>query len=270
MKNEKRWNPYQLVKTLIVLSMLAVFIVLLFAPMGAQIIRTLNRTTRHEHLVQLGQALLRANQEKVKLTQAICKPDGTPLLSWRVAILPYLNDPSAQALYKHFRLDEPWDSPSNLVLMKRMPTVFNCPGMDVPAYHTCFQVFVTAASYTKGKFRPLWNVHTPMNHEGDFTTIPDGDKDTILVAEVGTPVPWTKPEDIVIDETIEDDSSGFGFKVDMHQFLPGEVYFEAYMANGSLRTMSMSAYVEKNKFMKKLIRPFIGCGDGEKADETVQ
>lgn len=270
MEPRQPYDWFKTVKRLIVLSMLALFVVLLFAPMGAQIIRSLNRTTRAEHLSQLGQALIRANQEKVKLTQAICKPDGTPLLSWRVAILPYLNDPAALALHKQFKLDEPWDSPSNLVLLKRMPTVFNCPGMDVPAYHTCFQVFVTAASYSKGKFRPLWNIHSAMNHEGDLATIPDGAKDTILVAEVGTPVPWTKPEDIVIDETIEDDSSGFGFKVDMHQFLPGAVYFEAYMANGSLRTMTTSAFVDKNKFKKKLIRPFIGCGDGEKADETVQ
>jgi hypothetical protein len=37
-------------------------------------------------------------------------PDGKPLLSWRVHILPYLEE---QALYSQFRLDEPWDSEHN-------------------------------------------------------------------------------------------------------------------------------------------------------------
>lgn len=33
--------------------------------------------------------------------------DGNPLLSWRVAVLPFIEQ---QALYEKFRLDEPWNS----------------------------------------------------------------------------------------------------------------------------------------------------------------
>jgi hypothetical protein len=44
-------------------------------------------------------------------THAIYSKDGkTPLLSWRVAILPHLGQ---EALYKEFKLDEPWDSENN-------------------------------------------------------------------------------------------------------------------------------------------------------------
>ncbi len=39
---------------------------------------------------------------------AIADKDGKPLLSWRVAILPYVEQ---QELYNKFKLDEPWDSP---------------------------------------------------------------------------------------------------------------------------------------------------------------
>jgi hypothetical protein len=42
---------------------------------------------------------------------AVCGPDGTPLLSWRVLILPFIEQ---QALYRQFKLDEPWDGPHNL------------------------------------------------------------------------------------------------------------------------------------------------------------
>src|SRR5205814_6093315 len=42
--------------------------------------------------------------------------DGKPLLSWRVHILPFIEQVN---LYKQFRLDEPWDSEHNkkLILM---------------------------------------------------------------------------------------------------------------------------------------------------------
>src|SRR5437879_3096759 len=44
--------------------------------------------------------------------------DGTPLLSWRVSLLPYIEE---QELYKQFKLDEPWDSPHNIRLLPHMP-----------------------------------------------------------------------------------------------------------------------------------------------------
>ena len=47
-----------------------------------------------------------------------------PLLSWRVHLLPYLEQ---QNLYRQFRLDEPWDSEHNKKLIKLMPKIFQCP-----------------------------------------------------------------------------------------------------------------------------------------------
>ena len=45
-------------------------------------------------------------------------------LSWRVAILPFMEQ---EALYSRFRLDEPWDSPTNKALIPLMPKVFMNP-----------------------------------------------------------------------------------------------------------------------------------------------
>ena len=52
---------------------------------------------------------------------AIYSRDGRPLLSWRVAILPYIEQ---QALYNQFKLDEPWDSPHNIKLLPLMPRIY--------------------------------------------------------------------------------------------------------------------------------------------------
>ena len=50
--------------------------------------------------------------------QAIVDQQGRPLLSWRVAILPYMG---YSRLFHMFKLDEPWDSPHNRRLIPLMP-----------------------------------------------------------------------------------------------------------------------------------------------------
>ena len=54
--------------------------------------------------------------------------DGKPLLSWRVHILPYMDQ---DALYKQFHLDEPWDSEHNKALVAQMPAAYKHPRSTV-------------------------------------------------------------------------------------------------------------------------------------------
>jgi Protein of unknown function (DUF1559) len=120
---------------------------------------------------------------------AICDADGKPLLSWRVAILPLIGE---EALYRQFNLDEPWDSPWNSGLLKRMPAVYRTPATPFtassPPYTTFFQVVVGPGT----AFEPGKKLKIPR----DF---PDGASDTILIMEGATPVPWTKPDDLLFD-----------------------------------------------------------------------
>jgi hypothetical protein len=66
--------------------------------------------------------------------------DGKPLHSWRVLLLPYLEE---KALYDQFRLDEPWDSPHNRALAARMPAVYRCPSDRNPNLQQTTYVLVT-------------------------------------------------------------------------------------------------------------------------------
>jgi len=56
---------------------------------------------------------------------AVYSKDGKPLLSWRVMILPYIEQ---DALYRQFKLDEPWDSDHNKKLMAQMPKIYGRRG----------------------------------------------------------------------------------------------------------------------------------------------
>ncbi len=124
--------------------------------------------------------------------QAIHGKDGRPLLSWRVALLPYL---SQTPLHRKFRLDEPWDSPHNKALLRYMPPVY-MPAEDRPEnvpYTTFYQVFVG----TNGPIGPMFEP-SPRFRVGSAGCV-DGGSSTLLIVEAGSAVPWTKPEDLAYD-----------------------------------------------------------------------
>jgi hypothetical protein len=108
--------------------------------------------------------------------------DGRPLLSWRVALLPYLEQ---EQLYKEFKLDEPWDSAHNKKLVDKMPKVYAPVRVKAKAGETFLQRFVGKGAL----FNEKGSTYT-------IPTIPDGTSNTALVAEAGDPVIWTRPADL--------------------------------------------------------------------------
>ena len=50
--------------------------------------------------------------------------NGKPARSWRVLLLPFMNE---QKLYAEYRFDEPWDGTHNMALASRMPKCYRCP-----------------------------------------------------------------------------------------------------------------------------------------------
>jgi hypothetical protein len=116
----------------------------------------------------------------------ITDEDGKPLLSWRVKILPFIEE---QALYEQFRLDEPWDSPHNKPLSQKLPAVYKNPKVDLPVGYTVFQVPVGKGFiFEKGA-------------ESRFRNIVDGTSNTVMMFEASRDkaVIWSKPEDAEID-----------------------------------------------------------------------
>lgn len=53
--------------------------------------------------------------------------DGRPMHSWRVLILPFLEQ---QNLYAAYHFDEPWDGPNNRKLAGRIGQVFRRSDLD--------------------------------------------------------------------------------------------------------------------------------------------
>jgi hypothetical protein len=178
----------------------------LLQPAVTRVQQAATRLKDAENLKALALAIHNFTDAHGKLPQATAfrTRDGRPGLSWRVALLPYLNEDN---LYRQFKLDEPWDSPHNLRLVSQMPKVFLMPGQaDDGTGRTHYQVFVGKGTLFEDPFQPKQPgapVPPSVTGPGQIqlgTRFPvgviDGTSNTILFATARTPVVWTKPDDL--------------------------------------------------------------------------
>lgn len=156
------------------------------------------------------------NDSQGALPAAVRGPDGKPLLSWRVLLLPYINE---ESLFKEFKLTEPWDSPHNIKLLDRMPSSY-LPFRDAPIKlgHTYYQVIVGPGTPFGGaKARKIED-------------IVNRDK-VLMIAEAKETVPWTKPDDLAFEP--DGELPAFG---GIHR----DGRFRAVMVDGSLRHFQLA------------------------------
>jgi hypothetical protein len=161
-----------------------------------------SRRLAQNNLRQIGLAVHNIHDTYKHLPPAdICDKLGLPLLSWRVAILPYIDQ---KELYDQFRIDEPWNSKHNIKLLEKMPKVFAAIGIKTkePGL-TFYQAFVAdpkAAPEHQTAWETRPDASSPFGAWGPrMTDFTDGTSNTFLVVEAGEPVPWTKPADLPYD-----------------------------------------------------------------------
>jgi hypothetical protein len=165
-------------------------------------------------LKQLGIAFLNHHDTFKRFPPAaIMSKDGQPLLSWRVKILPFVEQGD---LYQEFHLDEAWDSPHNKELIAKMPDIFYCPGSNAGAEgRTVYQVPRGQATAFPGP-------------EGtQIKTISDGLSKTISIVETDDEhaVIWTRPDDWKLDPEQPGTGLGGHFPLNFHVgMLDGSVH----------------------------------------------
>jgi prepilin-type processing-associated H-X9-DG protein len=156
----------------------------LFLPAVQKTREAASRVTSQNNLKQMALAMHNFHDTMGHLPpSAIVDKEGRALLSWRVAILPYIEQDN---LYKQFHLDEPWDSEHNKKLLAQMPKLYAATGQKHPAepFETFYQVFTGKGTMFEGT-------------QGiKFTDVTDGLSYTLMIVEAADAVPWTKPDDL--------------------------------------------------------------------------
>jgi len=179
--------------------------------------------TCQNNLKQIGLAVLDFAASKGSYPAAYLKgKDEKPAHSWRVLILPYLNDRECQELYAAYSFSEPWNGPHNRLLASRMPRLFRCPSDHLAApEETNYMVVVGPGTLFPGDVS-----HRPLVSRRELS------ESLLLVEVAGTGVNWMEPKDLREDQLDE-------FKQGGTQGIGGRHVGGSHvgMADGSVRTL---------------------------------
>jgi hypothetical protein len=118
--------------------------------------------------------------------------DGRPMHSWRVLILPYLEE---KARYDQYDFQQPWDAPDNRRLLTPVPPVYQCPAdLAVVRGRGSWTSYVAIVGE-----RTAW----PGSKSRKFADFADGTSNTIwLVEDQSHQIPWMEPRDLTLDQAI--------------------------------------------------------------------
>ena len=156
-------------------------------------------------------------------TQAIVDEAGKPLLSWRVQILPFLEQ---NDLYEQFHLNEPWDSEHNLKLVEKMPALYQDSNRENnKAGKTIYQVATGEGLMFDG------------GNEISYRKMIDGTSNTLMaicVAQKHAAI-WTQPDDWQVD---------FAKPMDELEEA-GREFIEFILADGSAQSLPVGSGTEK-------------------------
>lgn len=171
-----------------------------FRQMNAALIRV-EQDTKYaavdQALFQLGRAFTAHLGKNQTFPKPILAADGTPLLSWRVALLPTFG-PEGQKLFDEFKLDEPWNGENNIKLLDKMPAIFASP--------------LDSNLGTKTRFLVVNTPNAPFGKATEGLKIQDVSNPTrtlaVVCAAAKHAVEWTRPETFAFNPEAPTESFG--------------------------------------------------------------
>lgn len=166
----------------------------------------------------------------------VADADGNPLYSWRVLILPHLEQMN---VYEQFNRGKAWDGPENAHLSELNLPTYSCP--SAPKGHDG----LTHYAMITGPEALFDGTKAPSRDE-----IRDGPSNTILIVEMrDADIHWSEPRDITMDDLLAN-----GINADGHpgggSFHPGGM--NAVLCDGSVHFLSNEIDLE---VLRSLVTP---------------
>jgi len=249
----RRWIAERLIDVCVVVLVFGGLFLLTW-PACRTVIEATDRLKVSMKLQQIGLAIHNYNDVNGELPTNTYAPDGTPLLSWRVHLLPYVD---ANDLYKEFKLDEPWNSPHNIRLLDWMPEAYRHPRQpDELRSKTCYRGFSNPGAVFERRPRNLamallGGPIADMKTRFRLANLKDPLSETFLVVEAAEFVEWTRPNDL--DAAPDKPFPALGGHRRRSE------YFGAVMCDGAARTLPIATDETK-------LRALVSHSGGEKTD----
>ncbi len=123
--------------------------------------------------------------------QPVSEKDGTPLLSWRVLVLPYIE---YEDLCRAFDMSQAWDGPENRKLLLKRPRMLCCPS-DSDAWEANSATTNYLAVKGTGTFWQQYGGASTDTHEWQELAA----RSVLLIETANSGIQWTEPRDLCID-----------------------------------------------------------------------
>lgn len=121
----------------------------------------------------------------------VADKNGEPMHSWRVLILPYMEQNN---IYEQYSMEEPWNGPNNIKLADLIGNVYRCPTHPVDDNDAA-----TSYCLVTGEGTAFLG-----DHKSTFEDFKDGVSRTAILVEVNrNDIHWMEPKDLSVEQAIQ-------------------------------------------------------------------
>lgn len=211
----------------------------------------------------IGLALLQYHQQYGMFPpQYVADAEGRPMHSWRVLILPYLQESDTLAVYEKYRFDEPWNGPHNRELATQVRWSFRCPSTDAaePAFPQATHYVAVAGPGT------AWPGPSGTRRDD----IADGCGNTILLVEIaGSDIHWMEPRDATLEEVLACDNGPYAVPSSHHYWERMYFFLRTFPLAGCVLTTDGSCHCLETRPSREDLAALLSIDGGESVDSEM-
>jgi hypothetical protein len=191
--------------------------------------------------------------------QYVPDAEGRPMHSWRVLILPYLDEPAASAAYQQYRFDEPWNSPHNQKMAAQIGKLFRCRTTEAAGPSSSLATHYVGVTGP----RTVWPGPTGTHVEG----ITDGCDNTVMLLEIAdSDIHWMEPRDIPLEEALSDDNGARSVPSSRHYKERTYFFQTTYPVAGNVLMVDGDCHSLESRPSRDDLAALLSINGGERVD----